>query len=103
WANGDLIARTKPLVEQPPNGEEPITPNPEPIHPGMRLPGYRMQEVLGEYMVKTPADGPATVRVVFETVAGGKNFRTETGEIVIAVETTDGLFFDVLRPSGTKP
>ncbi len=89
------------MIKQPPNGEEPITPIPEPPHPGERLPGYRIQETFGVYTVAaTPDDGPATCRVVFETVAGGKNLRTETGEIVVAVENAAGDAFTVLRPAG---
>lgn len=101
WVNGALVARTEPIIKQPPNGEEPITPISDPPHPGLRLPGYRMQEVFGDYQVEVPRnDSLATCRVVFETVVGGKDLRTETGEIVVAVETQGGESYSVLRPVG---
>lgn len=101
WIDGELVARTDALVKTPPNGEEPITPLAEPPHPGLRVKGYRMQEVFGEITVTPPADGePAVSRVVFETVVGGERLRTESGETVVAVETADGKSFNVLRPAG---
>ncbi len=98
WVDGEIIARTEAMTKQPPNGEEPITPLAVPPHPGLRVPGYRMQEVFGE--VTFPEEGPTTRRVVFETVVGGKSIRTEAGETLVAVETPDGKSFDVLQAQG---
>lgn len=101
WVNGELVARTEALIKQPPNGEEPMTPIPDPIAPGARLPGYRIQEVTGTYTVAGAADGGlVTCRVVLETVLGGKNLRTETGETLVAVESAEGAGFVIPRPGG---
>jgi len=99
WIDGQLVARTKAITKQPPNGEEPVTPVGKPPLPGLRLAGYHQQEVLGEVTV---AEGK-TSRVVLELVVGGKNLRPETGELLVAIETADGESFSILRPGGREP
>jgi mono/diheme cytochrome c family protein len=96
WVNGQAVARTEPMMTQPPNGEEPMTPLAEPPLPGTRVKGYRQQEVSGEIEIET--DG--LTRVVLETVTGGKNYRTETGETSVAVLSADGQAFDLLTANG---
>ena len=103
WVDGEVVARTEPQNKQPPNGEEPLTPLATPPHPGLRVPGYRMQEVFGQFVAEGEDGGEGVVcRVVLETVVGGKSIRTESGEICIALETEDGTSFDLLTPVGTE-
>jgi mono/diheme cytochrome c family protein len=101
WVDGVVVARTKPLEKQPPNGEESITPLAVPKYPGARVPGYRMQEVYGDVVVKSESDGTVSPsRVVLEVVVGGKSHRTESGEICVAVVKPGGAPYEVLRPAG---
>ncbi|MFT5469569.1 MAG: mono/diheme cytochrome c family protein [Verrucomicrobiales bacterium] len=93
WIDGQLLARTKAVTVQPPNGEEPVTPVREPPLPGVRIAGYHQQEVFGEVTI----EAGKTSRVVLELVVGGKNLRPETGEFCVAIETADGESFSVLR------
>ena len=93
WIDGQLVARTKAVTVQPPNGEEPVTPVGEPPLPGLRIAGYHQQEVFGEVTVEPGK----TSRVILELVVGGKNLRPETGEFCVAIQTADGESFSVLR------
>ena len=93
WVNGELIARGKPLT-----GKEPITPVTEPLRAGMRLAEHRQQEVLGEATIGSDR----RCRVVLETMVGGKNFRTDPGEVCVAVESADGKAFELLQSSADE-
>jgi len=93
WIDGQLVARTKAITVQPPNGEESVTPVRKPPLPGLRIAGYHQQEVFGEVTV---AAGK-TSRVILELVVGGKNLRPETGEVCVAIQTADGESYSVLR------
>jgi hypothetical protein len=93
WIDGQLVTRTKAITEQPPNGEEPVTPVRNPPLPGMRLAGYHQQEVFGEVTVKPGT----TSRVVLELIVGGSKLRPETGEVCVAIQTSDGKSYSVLR------
>ena len=65
--------------------------------------GYHQQEVFGEAVVSAIDEGGRVGhRVVLELVAGGKNLRTETGEVCVAVETEDGRSFVVPGPVGQQ-
>lgn len=98
WVDGVAVARTTALTKQPPNGEEPMTPITEPPLPGVRVAGYRQQEVTGTATIADTADGqPRRCRIVLELVVGGKNLRTETGEVCVALQTDDGGSFAVLQ------
>ncbi len=101
WIDGKLVAETKPARASTPNGHEPVTPLAEPPHPGVRIKDYHHQEVFGMVDLPTGADGPS--RVVLELVAGGKNQRTETGEVCVAIESASGDSFAVLRAGGESP
>ena len=126
WVDGQLVARTEPILKQPPNGEEPITPPAQPPLPGLRVAGYHQQEVTGMVTIgpaselpretapdeasgpapATPAADPSPtrrlVRVVLELIVGGKNLRTETGEICVARLTDDGRSYELLRPAAAS-
>lgn len=93
WVDGVLVAETKPADGSTPNGHESVTPLAEPPLPGLRVKDYHHQEVFGT--IKLPnKKGPS--RVVLEVVVGGKNQRTETGELCVAVESEDGKSFSIL-------
>ena len=103
WVDGQLVARTPAYTQRPPDGEEPITPVAEPPLPGLRRHGYHQQEAVGVGTVTVdPALDTRRVRVVFESVVGGDGYRTETGEICVAVRTADGKTYNVLVPAGAR-
>lgn len=97
WMDGELIAETQPAVGNGENGFDPVTPLAEPPHPGVRVKGYHQQEVFG---TATLPPGKTTCRVVLEVIVGGKNMRTDTGEVCVAVESAAGDAFSVLRAAG---
>ncbi|MCP5539717.1 MAG: DUF1553 domain-containing protein [Akkermansiaceae bacterium] len=97
WIDGQLVAETEPADATSPNGHDPVTPLPEPPRPGLRVKSYRQQEVFGKAEI---AKGAGTSRVVLELIAGGKNQRTETGEVCVALETANGASFSILRAAG---
>lgn len=99
WIDGKLIAETKPAVANGENGFDPLTPLAQPPHPGVRVKGYHQQEVFGT--VTMPAK-KTTARVVLEVIVGGKNMRTDTGEVCVALESANGDAFSILRAAG-KP
>jgi hypothetical protein len=94
WVDGQLVAQCGPLTGSP-SGEEPITPLPKAIAPGVRMPGYRQQEATG----KLERSEAGYVRVVLETIVGGKSFRPEPGEMLVAMRTAGSDSFQLLTPS----
>ncbi|MCA9089235.1 MAG: DUF1553 domain-containing protein [Planctomycetaceae bacterium] len=96
WVNGEVIARSKPITGSP-SGEEPITPVAEAPRPGLRIAEHRQQEVTGVATISTAG----SVRVILETLVGGKSFRTDPGELCVAVESADGTTYHLLQ-SGDK-
>jgi mono/diheme cytochrome c family protein len=99
WIDGQLVARTEAVTKRPPDGEEPITPVAEPPLPGLRPHGYRQQEGFGEAVITPASEGsPRQSRVMLELVVGGKNLRTETGEVCVSRLTADGESYIVLSP-----
>lgn len=99
WIDGTLVAETKPADASSPNGHDLVTPLAEPPHPGLRVKDYHHQEVFGT--IDLPS-GKELSRVVLELIAGGKNQRTDTGEVCVAIETPDGTSFSIL-PAGARP
>ncbi|WP_442505345.1 DUF1553 domain-containing protein [Novipirellula sp. SH528] len=99
WVDGELVARTEPVTRRSPDGEQPITPVAVPPLPGVRPHGYHQQEVFAELAIPRGSEqAKNTRRVVLELIVGGKNQRTETGEVCVAVQTADGDSFDLLTP-----
>jgi cytochrome c553 len=92
WLNGEQIVKCKELVKTPPDGEEPVAPVPAPPLAGVRAPAYGQLESFGEGNV--PENGKC--RLVLETLVGGPKLRAELGEVCVAVQTADGLSFDVI-------
>lgn len=97
WVDGKLIAETKPAVGNGENGFDPLTPLAEPPHPGVRVKGYKQQEVFGSV---TLLPKKASSRVVLELIVGGKNMRTDTGEVCVALESAGRGAFSILRAAG---
>jgi len=95
WVDGALVASTKPH-----KGDSGGYDNPEPVPapplPGLRPVGFGIQEVFGEITSKSGAPH----RVVVENLVGGKKFRTEPGELTVAVLTPDGRTYHVLAAAG---
>lgn len=98
WVDGVMIAETKPADGSTPNGHDDVTPLAEPPLPGLRVKDYHHQEVYGTAQISRK--GPS--RVVLDVVVGGKNQRTETGELCVAIKTEDGKSFSILR-AGSEP
>ncbi|HWL08784.1 MAG TPA: DUF1553 domain-containing protein [Planctomicrobium sp.] len=98
WINGTLVARGVPAKGSQ-DGFEPMTPPAVPPKPGLRIAEHRQQEVSGEYEVTI--DGKS--RVVLETLVGGRDFRSDPGELCVAVETADGNSFLLLQPDQESP
>ncbi|MFO0066548.1 MAG: DUF1553 domain-containing protein [Pirellulaceae bacterium] len=94
WVDGQLVAQCGPLTGSP-SGEEPITPLPKAIAPGVRMPSYRQQEATGQ-LQRLEA---GKVRVVLETMVGGKSFRPEPGELLVALQTAGSDAFQLLTPT----
>ncbi|MDF1756164.1 MAG: DUF1553 domain-containing protein [Verrucomicrobiales bacterium] len=99
WVDGKLIAKTNPAVGSGENGFDPVTPLAEPPHPGTRVKGYHQQEVFGTVTVP---HGKATSRVVLELIVGGKNQRTDTGEVCVAIESPGRDSISILRAAGNS-
>jgi mono/diheme cytochrome c family protein len=75
WCNGDLVARADPIKGSP-SGEEPMTPVTASPFPSTRMAEHRQQQI--QVNIEVPSDGK--VRLVLETIVGGKGFRTDPGE-----------------------
>lgn len=97
WVDGKLIARSKPITSSP-SGEEPITPVAEPPLPGARRAEHRQKEVWGEAEIT----GKGPTRVVLELLIGGKRFRPDPGETLVAVKTPDGKMLELLAPANAS-
>ncbi|MFN3159256.1 MAG: DUF1553 domain-containing protein [Rubinisphaera brasiliensis] len=93
WVNGEIIARSKPMIKAQ-NGFEKMTPPTPAPKPGLRIAQHRQQEVFGTANI--PDAG--TSRVVLEIIVGGKDFRADPGETCVALETADGESFVLLSP-----
>ena len=98
WVDGQVIARSKP-VSGSPSGEEPMTPITGPPLPGLRSAEHRQQELFGEAII----GDNGVCRIVLETLVGGKAFRTDPGEICVAVEADDRSTFLLLSPNTSRP
>jgi mono/diheme cytochrome c family protein len=99
WIDGEFIPETKPDVGNGENGFDPVTPLAQPPHPGVRAKGYHQQEVFGTAKMSRMK---TTSRVVLELMVGGKNMRTDTGEVCVALESAGRDAFSILRAAG-KP
>lgn len=101
WIDGQLIVETEPIVKQPPNGEEPVTPIPVPLVPGQRIPGYHQQQHLLTTELPASPDSDNVRRIVLEMLVGGSQLRVETGEITLAYRDQPDQIFQVVSPAGT--
>ncbi len=97
WIDGKLVAETGPHGRDG-GGHDPVVPIPEPPLPGLRSVGYGVKEVFGEIDV----DSNRALRVVLESIVGGKALRAEPGEMTVAVETADGRSYDILQAANAN-
>ncbi|MEX2358823.1 MAG: DUF1553 domain-containing protein [Pirellulaceae bacterium] len=105
WIDGEKVATTKADTVRYNGGRNPIHPPAQPPLPGVRPRQGNMQEVFAEFQVPSTdktqeADQKHRCRVVLEVVVGGRGVRTESGEVCVAIETSDGQSYDILRPAG---
>ncbi len=100
WIDGKVVARTR---KNPHGGGnlQPIVPIADPPAPGNRVVRFPQQEVFGEYVVA--GDQTKSVRVIYELVVGGKGYRTESGEVCVAMQHENSDTFVVLGPSMSLP
>ena len=98
WVDGQLIAKSKPVPGSP-SGEELITPVADAPVVGARIAEHRQQEIFGEATIGEAG----TCRVVLESIVGGKAFRTDPGEVCVAVESEDGTAFMLLNATTSLP
>jgi cytochrome c553 len=89
WIDGELVVQTQAAKVGARDGEEPLRDLDPPPLPGHRVQAYRHQQVFGE----VPLNG-SRHRVVFELLVGGKDQRTEIGEICVA--WLDGDIYRIL-------
>lgn len=97
WIDGRLVASTAPHKADS-GGYDIVVPQPAPPLPGLRQVIYGVQETFGEITI--PAGAAAPQRIVVENLVGGRRYRPEPGELLVAVQTPDGRSFNLLRPSG---
>lgn len=85
WLDGKVIAETKVFSKKSVDGEQPVTPVAVPPAPGLRPHGYHQQEVINEFAVDDSITDNRR-RMVLELIVGGKGQRTETGEVLVAIQ-----------------
>lgn len=106
WVNGQQVTQTTVNKRRRIN-LEPIVPIPKEIVPDARVTPFAQQDVVGTFTIDdkvnsagAQAAGTTRARIVLELIVGGKQQRTETGEVCVAIAPADQPWFDVLRPSG---
>jgi hypothetical protein len=104
WLDGQVIAETTPIATKAPDGDQPVTPLAEPPVSGARPHGYRQQEVFADIDIKDRvAAENGTQRLILELVVGGKDQRTETGEVCVAFHPAGQQPYAVITPWGATP
>ncbi|AMV31172.1 Planctomycete cytochrome C [Pirellula sp. SH-Sr6A] len=103
WIQDEIVARTGPVDRKSVDGEQAITPVATGPYEGVLPPGYHQQEAFGKFQVEaTDASAIASpFRVIFETIVGGPGQRTETGEILVAIEPIGGEMLYLLTPNNS--
>jgi Protein of unknown function (DUF1553)/Protein of unknown function (DUF1549)/Planctomycete cytochrome C/Concanavalin A-like lectin/glucanases superfamily len=103
WVDGEIVARTTSDHRQRTNLEA-VEPVSEPPVPGGRRRPFAQQDSFGVKHIAASADNePRAVRVVLELIVGGKDLRTETGEVCVAVQSHKDEPFFVLRGDASSP
>ena len=101
WVNGQQVTDTTVNKRRRIN-LEPIVPIPKPSVPDARVTPFAQQDAVGTFTIEatdTDTSGTSTARVVLELMVGGKQQRTETGEVCVAIASMNQPWFDVLRPA----
>ncbi len=103
WLDGRLIAQTGPVTRRSVDGEQPVTPVMEPPAPGLRAAGYHQQEVVETFAIHADSKSASLQRMVLEVVVGGKGQRTETGEVLVALQLAGSSNWRLARPATLEP
>ena len=82
WVDGELVVQTPPHNGAS-DGHGPVLPVPKPPRTGLEPVGYGDHENLVEIIVPGDTDERRDVRVVLESILGGKNLRAEPGEMPV--------------------
>ncbi len=98
WLDGQVIARTDKVRRKSQDGEQPVSPVPQPPFPGLRPHGYHQQEVSEPLVIEK---GGAQ-RLILELIVGGPKHRIETGEILVALQPASEETLYLLGP-GSSP
>ena len=91
WVDGKVVGRGGPLKGSP-SGEEPITPVAAAPIPGARVAEHRQQEIFSTLELASPTQ----CRVVLETLVGGRQFRADPGETLLAVREGGAARYQLL-------
>jgi len=103
WIDGQLVASTKTVRNRSGN-IAPVVPVPEPLVPGARLLPFPQQEAFTEFEVPPRKPGSSNrSRVVLEVVVGGNGDRTESGEVLAAIQPGGAGPLIILQPDAASP
>lgn len=103
WMKEKVVARTGPVHRKSVDGEQAITPVATGPYEGVLPPGYHQQEAFGEFQVTAndSSEAPLPLRIIFESIVGGPGQRTETGEILVAIEPIGEKMLYLLSPNNS--
>ena len=97
WIDGILVLTTKPHSGST-DGHGPVLPVPEPPAPGLATVRYGDHEYLAEFTI--PKTGK--VRIILESIIGGKKLRPEPGEMCVAIAVGDTYHLLAPRNDGIE-
>lgn len=95
WWDDQVVLRTPPVTRVSRDGESPVTPPAQPPYPGLRPHGYHQQEIAGDLSI---AADRTRGRLALELMVGAPGKRTETGEVLVAIQPVGEPMLYVLSP-----
>jgi hypothetical protein len=101
WIDGELVSSTKAARSRGGN-LVPIDPVPPPPVPGAKHLPFAQQETFVDLNLDANEQHNRR-RVVLEWIVGGGNLRTESGEVVVAIQIASTGELLVLRPESNSP